>query len=144
MSSNKKYSRDEARNIIMKNYSSQELENKNLNHENAHVQYSDTCADKLIATFEIENNIIKNIETNLSGCAIFKSSSKLFFKTILNKSLEEVEQLNEEYKKMIDGKDYDQNLMGILSIFDDVKKHFNRHSCAVIVSNFIDKKILKK
>ena len=57
----------------------------------------------------------------------------------MNKSIEEVRIILNNYKNMINEADYDSDILGELNVYDEIYKQPNRKNCALLPSTAIDK-----
>ncbi|MEE3927984.1 iron-sulfur cluster assembly scaffold protein [Mycoplasmopsis ciconiae] len=137
-----------AREVIMKSYISPENKDNLENKQNIITKFSTTCADKLQYVFEVQNNVIKNLNFDAQGCAIFLASTDILFSTIKNKSVEQALEIIDIYNNFVDNNDSitqeQLQKIGNLWVFFNVKKHLNRLVCARLSSNSLKDELSKK
>ena len=95
--------------------------------------YNPLCGDKVNIYLEIENNIIKDISFQSSGCAISRASSSLMSSAIKGKTREEAEIIFSKFHDLIIGKldeDKSSEELGKLAVFAGVKDFPSRVKCA--------------
>ncbi len=95
--------------------------------------YNPLCGDKIDIFLDIEDNIVKDISFQGSGCAISKASASLMSEAVKGKSVEEAKQLFEKFHDLITGKlDEDEGTeeLGKLKVLAGVKEFPLRVKCA--------------
>jgi len=120
------------REIILDNY--QDPMNKGLIEDDSYLKAnnkSDSCIDDLEFMMKIEDGIVKDIRFDGEACAISTSASSIMIRSLIGKSVDEVKEIIENYIAMIDGKDYNKELIGELNVYDDISKQPNRRNCAL-------------
>ena len=135
---------DEKRNIILNNYHDKTnreiVDDKNyikLNSRNA------SCIDNIDIYIKFNKNIIEDIKFNGEACVIAISSTVGLINNIINKSKKEALNIIKNYENMIDGIEYDSNILNDLLVFDDVRKQPSRKICATLASRKI-REVLEK
>ncbi len=95
--------------------------------------YNPLCGDQLQVYLQLENEVIKDISFEGSGCAISKAAASMMTQAIKGKSKEEAEKLFHEFHGMVMG-EYDEELtpnsLGRLTIFSGVRDFPARVKCA--------------
>ena len=100
---------------------------------------AETCIDDIDLYILIEDNIIKDIHFEGEACAISTSATSIMTKILKDKTVEEVRKMIAEYYKMIDGEEYDEELLEEAICYDEIYKQENRKSCATIPWRGIEK-----
>ena len=93
---------------------------------------NDSCIDHVIVEANIDNNIIKEIHFDGEACAICTSSSSVMTNVLKDKTIEEAKNIINNYYNMIDGKEYDENILEEASVYQDISKQPNRRKCALL------------
>lgn len=93
---------------------------------------SESCIDDIHVQAFIEQGIIKDVRFDGVACTIATSSTSIMSELVIGKSVEEARHINEEYRKMIDEKEYDDELLEEAIAFETVGKQANRIHCATI------------
>ena len=93
---------------------------------------SPSCIDNLDFMLKIEDNIIKDVMFDGEACAISTSATSIMIKLLLNKTLEEIENLINNYENMIKHEHYDEDLLGEANCYDEIYLQQNRIGCATI------------
>lgn len=128
------------REIILDNY--QNPENKELIDDDSYLkvnQASESCIDNLDFMMKIENNTIVDIRYDGEACAISTSASSIMSRALIGKSVDEAKRILINYKNMIEDKEYDEELLGELNVYDNINKQPNRIKCALLPEVAIDK-----
>ena len=123
------------REIIMENY--QDPMNRGLIEDDSYLKTntnSESCIDNLDFMMKIEDGIVKDIRFDGEACAISTSASSIMIRSLVGKSVEEVKKILENYQNMIEEKEYDNELLGELTVYDEISKQPNRVHCALIPS----------
>ena len=95
--------------------------------------YNPLCGDKLTLYLEVEDETIKDVAFQGSGCAISKASASMMTTAVKGKSVTEAATMFEEFHQMVKG-DLDpetqENHLGRLKIFAGVREFPARVKCA--------------
>ena len=98
---------------------------------------NDSCIDNIDIMVKVEDGVIKDIRFDGEACAISTSATSVMISTLLGKSVAEARKILENYKNMIEEKDYDKDLLGELNVYDEVSRQPNRKMCALLPRNAI-------
>lgn len=104
---------------------------------------SESCIDDLDYMMKIENNIITDVRFDGEACAISTSASSIMINLILNKTIDEVLNIINNYENMIDEKEYDKQLLQEANVFDEIYKQANRKKCALLPYHGLKKVLLE-
>lgn len=104
------------------------LPEANIHHEG----FNPLCGDKVHLHIHEENNIIKKIKFEGSGCAISMASASLMTEVLQNKSMQEIEKIFNEFHQLVLGKEADEECLGKLAIFAGVAEYPARVKCATL------------
>ena len=127
------------REIILDNY--QDPMNKGLIEDDHYLKTntrSDSCIDNLDFMMKIEDGIIKDIRFDGEACAISTSASSIMIRHLIGKSVDDAKNILNNYKLMIDEKDYDDKVLGEMVVYDEISKQPNRKNCALLPISAID------
>jgi len=97
--------------------------------------FNPLCGDQLHVYIELENDQLKDISFEGSGCAIWKASASMMTQALKGKSKEEAEILFDEFHRMVTGKldeETEGNHLGRLTIFAGVRDFPVRVKCATL------------
>jgi nitrogen fixation NifU-like protein len=97
--------------------------------------YNPLCGDQLHIYLEVENDRVKDISFEGTGCAIFKASASMMTQAVKGKSKAESEQLFQEFHRLLTG-EFDEEAegshLGKLTIFSGVREYPVRVKCATL------------
>ncbi len=102
---------------------------------------NESCIDDLNIYFKIENNIVKDVSFEGEACAISTSATSIMLKNLIGKTIDEVKVLIENYKNMINEKEYDKDLLKELNAYDEIYLQPNRKTCALLPVKAIEEVI---
>jgi len=91
------------------------------------------CGDQLTVYLHVEDDVIKDVSFEGSGCAISKASASMMTQSVKGKTRAEAETLFDEFHRMVLGElDEEQtpNQLGRLKIFAGVREFPARVKCA--------------
>ena len=128
--------------IIMEHY--QNPINRNTIEDNRYIKVnsnSETCIDDIDLYILFEDNKIKDLHFNGEACAISTSATSIMIKLLIGKTIEEVEELINNYYNMIEEKEYNEDLLEEACCYDEIYKQQNRKGCATIPWKGIEKAI---
>ena len=91
---------------------------------------SDSCIDDITVQSDIENGVIKDIRFNGVACTISTASTSVMTELLKGKTVEEAKKIIENYFAMVDGKEYDPELLDEAVIMKGVYKQPNLIKCA--------------
>ena len=97
--------------------------------------YNPLCGDQLIVYLQLENDAVKEISFEGSGCAISKAAASMMTQAVKGKTKQEAEGLFAEFHKMVTGELDAQNTpnqLGNLRIFSGVREFPVRVKCATL------------
>ena len=95
--------------------------------------FNPLCGDQLTVYLNLEDDAVKEISFEGSGCAISKAAASMMTQAIKGKSKQEAEQLFSEFHQMVTGmldEENTQNGLGNLKIFSGVRDFPVRVKCA--------------
>ncbi len=102
---------------------------------------AETCIDDIDLYVLIEDDIIKDIHFEGEACAISTAATSIMTKLIKGKTVNEVKDLINEYYKMIEGTEHNEDSLEEAICFDEIYKQENRKGCATIPWRGIEKAI---
>jgi len=107
------------------------LENANRKAEG----YNPLCGDQLNVYLDLEDDQVKDVAFEGSGCAISKASASMMTQAVKGKTKQETEKLFEEFHRMVTGEldeETEPNQLGRLKIFAGVREFPVRVKCATL------------
>lgn len=93
---------------------------------------SESCIDDIHVEAKIKDNRIEDIDFDGIACTIATASTSIMSELLKGKSLKEAKNIIKNYRDMIDGKDYDADLLEEAIAFYNVGQQANRIHCATI------------
>lgn len=122
------------REIIMDHY--QYPRNKKMNTEDKdyvskHMS-SESCIDDITVQAKIKDNKIDDVNFDGVACTISTASTDIMADLLEGKTIEEANEIIDNYFKMIDQKDFDEDLLEEAVALQNVGKQANRIKCATI------------
>jgi nitrogen fixation NifU-like protein len=121
------------RSIILEHY--QNPVNKGLIEDGTYIltnTNNESCIDEIDLMIKVENNIIVDARFDGEACAICTSSTSIMIDTIIGKTVEEALNILNNFKNMIDEKEYDSDILEQAIVYDDIYKQANRKKCALL------------
>ena len=97
--------------------------------------YNPLCGDQLTVYLDLENDQVKDVGFEGSGCAISKAAASMMTQAVKGKSKEQVENLFNEFHSMVTGElneETEANSLGNLKIFAGVREFPVRVKCATL------------
>lgn len=105
-----------------------------LDEANHHAEgHNPLCGDNVTVYLDVENDVIKDISFQGSGCAISKASASLMTTVLKGKTLSEAEAAFEQFHKLVTADtdmDVDIEELGKLAVFSGVREFPARVKCA--------------
>lgn len=128
------------REIILDNY--QNPTNRGLINDSHYIKENtnnESCIDNLDIEMKVENDIITDIRFDGEACAISTSATSIMIKTLIGKNTNDARKILKNYDNMILEKEYDEDVLGELIVYDEIYKQPNRKTCALLPRNAIVK-----
>ena len=97
--------------------------------------YNPLCGDQLNIYLQVEDDQVKDVSFEGSGCAISKASASMMTQAVKGKSKQEAELLFDEFHRMVTGRlneESEPNQLGRLTIFAGVRDFPVRVKCATL------------
>ena len=132
------------RSIILEHY--QNPKNKGLIEDETYIKVNmnnDSCIDEVNLMIKLEDGKIKDVRFDGEACAICTSSTSVMIDTLLGKSIEEAEEIINNFYNMIEEKEYNEELLEQANAYNDISKQPNRKKCALLGWWGIDKALKK-
>lgn len=99
-----------------------------------------SCGDDITIEAKIEDNIVKEINFQGSGCSICCSSASVLTEVLKGKTVEEVKELINKYYAMIKGENVtDEEALEEALVYEGVSKFPARIKCATISWKALEK-----
>lgn len=109
---------------------------RKLEHANHSAEgYNPLCGDQLTIYLDVENDQVKEVGFEGSGCAISKAAASMMTQAVKGKTKEQAENLFHEFHSMVTGEldeEKEANSLGNLKIFAGVREFPVRVKCATL------------
>lgn len=115
--------------------------NKGLTNDPSYIKKSNknpSCIDHFDIELKLEDGIVKDIRFDGEACAIATSSLSIAIHRFIGKSKEEVLNIIDNYKKMVNEEEYDKTILEDLLAFDEIWMQESRKTCATLGVNIIE------
>lgn len=93
---------------------------------------SESCIDDIYVEAKINNQMIEDVRFDGVACTLGTASTSIMSELLKGKTIAEAREIVNEYYKMIDGKEYDEDMLQEAVAFQNVGKQANRIKCATI------------
>lgn len=103
---------------------------------------NESCIDNIDLYILIENDIIKDIKFSGEACAISTSATSIMIKSLINKTITEVKEFYDNFDKMVNNNEYNQELLEENNVYNEIYKQANRKNCALLPWKAIMKGIM--
>lgn len=97
--------------------------------------YNPICGDQISVSLQLEDDVIRNIGFQGSGCAISKASASLMTASVKGKTTAEAKVLFDRFHEMVTGvpdRAVDHQELGKLAVFAGVREFPARVKCATL------------
>ena len=121
------------REIILENY--ENPTNRGLVDDESYIKINtnnESCIDNLDIMYKIDNGKIVDIRFDREACAISTSATSIMINSLIGKTKEEALAILNNYEKMIDNEEYNEEVVGELNVYSDISKQPNRRKCALL------------
>ncbi len=121
------------RSIILDHY--QNPRNKGLVDDDSYILVNtnnESCIDEVNLMVKLFDGKIVYVHFDGEACAICTSSTSIMIDTIIGKTLDEAIIILNNFKNMIDEKEYNPDILEQAIVYDDIYKQANRKKCALL------------
>ena len=121
------------REIIMDHY--ENPRNKGLVDDPRYIKVnmnSESCIDDIYIEALIKDGVIKDVCFDGIGCTISTASTSIMTELMLDKTVEEAEEIIKNYLNMINMENYDEDILEEAVVFKNTGRQANRIKCATI------------
>jgi nitrogen fixation NifU-like protein len=97
--------------------------------------YNPLCGDRIVIYVDLENNLVRNISFEGSGCAISKASASMMTDSVKGKTAHQIQALFERVHQMMTAPSDDEtdwSVLGKLAVFSGVREFPVRVKCATL------------
>jgi nitrogen fixation NifU-like protein len=100
---------------------------------------NESCVDNITVAAKVTDGNIEDVKFDGEACAICTSASSVMTKEIKGKSIDEAEEIIENFERMINELPYNEEVLGELNIYNEVYKQPSRKKCALLPMDSIRK-----
>ena len=121
------------RSIILEHY--QNPINKGLIENEDYVKINmnnESCIDEVDLMIKFNNNKIEDIRFDGEACAICTSSTSIMIDTLKGKTIDEAKEVINNFKDMLDEKEFNKDILEQALVYEDISKQPNRKKCALL------------
>jgi len=121
------------RSIILEHY--QNPVNKGLIENEDYVKINmnnESCIDEVDLMIKFNNNKIEDIRFDGEACAICTSSTSIMIDTLKGKTINEAKEIINNFKDMLDEKEFNKDVLEQALVYEDISKQPNRKKCALL------------
>jgi nitrogen fixation NifU-like protein len=93
---------------------------------------SDSCIDDITVQSDIEDGIIRDIRFDGTACTISTASTSIMTDLLRGRTVDEAKMIIAQYMNMVDGKEYDPEVLEEAVAMKNVYRQANRIKCATI------------
>ena len=104
---------------------------------------SDSCIDNISLYVKFHGEVIEDVYFDGEACAITTSATSIMIKKIIGKRIDEVEEVMDNYYKMINEEEYNKEILGELNAYEEIYMQPNRKKCAIFPFETLKKAIEK-
>jgi len=90
------------------------------------------CGDQIKVYVLLEDDVVRDISFEGSGCAISKASASMMTASLKGKTRAEAQKIFEKFHQMVKTGDFDSTAIGKLEVFAGVHKFPMRVKCAIL------------
>ncbi len=98
-----------------------------------------TCGDEIHLQLALEDDVVSDVRFKGAGCSISMSSASMMTEAIKGKPFDEALLIMAEFKKMIRGEAYDEDMLGDLEALSGISKFPARVKCATLAWNALER-----
>ena len=102
---------------------------------------SDSCIDNITLYVKFNDDKIVDMYFDGEACAITTSATSIMIKMLIGKTINEAEDIMNNYYNMIEEKDFDKEKLLELNAYSDISKQPNRIKCAIFPFETLKKAI---
>ena len=97
--------------------------------------FNPLCGDQINLDLKVEDDVIADVGFTSTGCAISKASASMMTEGIIGKTVEEAEEIFNEFRLMVTrgpSEGFDSEVLGDLEVLAGVSKYPARIKCATL------------
>ena len=145
MEGNTLMDQDIKRSIILDNY--QNAKNRGIPSSDDYLKINSnnqSCIDNIDIYVKLNGDVIEDIKYQGEACVIAISSTSILSDMLIGKTINEAQNILDNYFKMIEEEEYDKDILGEAIVYDEMYKQPSRKTCATLFARGIGKVFLDK
>ena len=103
-----------------------------------------SCIDNIDIYVKLNGDIIEDIKYEGEACVIAISSTSILSEMLIGKKISEARDILNNYFKMIEEEDYDRDMLGEATVYDEMYKQPSRKTCATLFARGISNIVYDK
>ena len=103
-----------------------------------------SCIDNIDIYVKLKGDIIEDIKYQGEACVIAISSTSILSDMLIGKRISEAKDILNNYFKMIEEEDYDHDMLGEATVYDEMYKQPSRKTCATLFARGISNIVYDK
>lgn len=131
---------DLKRSIILDNYNN--ARNRGVPSEDGYIKINSnnqSCIDNIDIYVKLNGNMIEDIKYEGEACVIAISSTSILSSMLIGKTINEANQILNNYFNMIEEHEYDKKLLDEANVYEEMYKQPSRKTCATLFARGISK-----
>lgn len=128
------------RSIILDNY--QNAMNRGIPQDDGYIKINSnnqSCIDNIDIYVKLNGDVIEDIKYEGEACVIAISSTSILSEMLKGKTINAANKILGNYFNMIEEREYDRELLGEATVYDDIYKQPARKTCATLFARGITK-----
>lgn len=128
------------RSIILDNY--QNALNRGIPDNDRYIKINSnnqSCIDNIDIYVKLKGDLIEDIKYEGEACVIAISSTSILSEMLKGKTINDANKILGNYFNMIEEHEYDRELLGEATVYDDIYKQPARKTCATLFARGITK-----
>ena len=110
--------------------------------------YNPLCGDRVTVFVNVEDDVVKEVTFEGTGCAISTASASLMTESLKGKTLDEVKAIFDDFHNMVAGEELCEKSklpsLGKLDVFSGVRQYPARVKCATLVWHTLNAALARK
>ena len=94
--------------------------------------FNPLCGDQITLYLAVEDDVIADVGFQAIGCAISKASASMMTESVKGLSVEDAENVFEQFRCMITQEEFDPDVLGDAELLEGVSRYPARIKCAAL------------
>lgn len=130
------------REIIMENYL-HPINRKRMNNYRKVNTNNESCIDNIDIYIKFNGDVIEDITFEGEACAISISATSIMINNLIGKTKSDALEYIDNFYNMVNGKDYNSDILNEAVVYDDIYKQGSRKTCATLPFRGLESAIRK-